>query len=101
MAKVQNNRKGDITLVNDSGDKFVLVHGINEDVPDWVGRLKYAGDLHEAGDILVVDYSSVSQEPPRYLLDDEGNPVQAQDDEGNLMFDEESGQPIFVPAVEE
>jgi len=110
MLKVQNNNRGDITLSHDDGRKTTLVHGINEEVPDWIAELKYAEGLAKAGVILVVERVSYDDDddgdiPPLkspYKLDPEtGNPIQAIGDDGELMFDEETGNPIFVPADEE
>lgn len=102
MLKVQNNRQGEIKIVNDNGESTTLLRGLNEEVPNWVGRSKYAEALHKAGDILVVGTVDDEELPSaEYELDKDGNPVQATDDKGEPIFDEQTGDPVYVPKASE
>ena len=102
MAKIQNNRKADITIRDDEGRTCILKPGLNEDVPSWVGRSKYAEALHDEGEILVVEGGGALTEEDipdiAYKLDSEGNKIQATDEKGDPVFDEVTGEPVYVPA---
>jgi hypothetical protein len=102
MYRVYNSNKGQIDLAHDDGRKFTLVSGMNEDVPEWVGEIPYAELLAEAG-IITASSSGFQTTLPEveYELDKDGNPVQALDEAGDPMFDEATGEPIFVPKVTE
>ena len=102
MFKVQNNNKGEITVAHDDGRKVVLLPGINENVPDWIGEVDYAEALVKAEIILVVGHIEDSTDatylpPAEYQLDANGNPIQALDDDGEPVFDEATGYPVYVP----
>lgn len=104
MLKVQNNNEGAITLAHDNGNKVVLLHGINEDIPEWITEIKYAESLHDAGIISVLGRMPDAEEPLpdiEYELDGDGNKIQATGPDGELIFDEESGEPVYVPKVTE
>ena len=117
MFRVQNNRQADITVRNDKGESHVLTSGINENVPEWINYVKYVEDLHDAGDILVIEATGRSfQEeidalkdragkndlpPAQYKLDCKGKPIQALGDDGEPLFDEATGESVYVPADQE
>lgn len=103
MYRIQNNRKADITVRNDEGKVHILTPGLNEEVPEWLDAVQYAVDLAEAGDILVVGFTPGEGKkddlpPAQYKLDAEGNPIQALGEDGEPLFDEATGEPVYVPA---
>jgi hypothetical protein len=104
MYKIQNNRQADITVRNDEGKVHVLTPGLNEEVPEWLDAVQYVEDLADAGDILVVGFTPGEGKkddlpPAQYKLNPEtGLPIQATDEKGELVFDEATGEPVYVPA---
>lgn len=103
MTSVQNNRKAIITLQSDDGEIAELHPGINHNVPEWIGDLRYAAALHEAGDILVIEGLSLPEhvadlpedDVSKYKLDEDGHPIQAVDADGEPLFDDETGEPVY------
>lgn len=102
MARVDNRRKGDITIVSADGKNsgtVVLQHGINEDVPAWVVKEQYFKDLAKEGAVSELAKNEEAADS-LYELDENGQPVHALDDDGEPMFDEKTGEPIYVPKKE-
>ncbi|MNO38277.1 hypothetical protein D3C76_283780 [compost metagenome] len=103
MARIENRRQGMVTIVSSSGKDsgtIELMHGINENVPDWVTKEQFFKDMQKAGFLAKL---AKEEEPAEalYKLDANGMPIQALDDDGEPLFDEKTGDPIFLPADEE
>lgn len=108
MTRILNLNKASITLEAGSANQIVLNPGINEVeehllvalAPD---TLKYAQALHDAGIISVDGMDSIeeTQAPtPEYARDEEGNLIQKVDEDGEPVFDETTGEPVYVLASE-
>lgn len=104
VVRVDNRTRALCTIANNSdelGATIELLPGVNEEVPGWVVKDSYFKALVKAG---IVGVLAPDEEPAAsvYKLDPTtGLPIQATDEEGELMFDEETGAPIFMPADEE
>ena len=100
MAKVDNKRKGAVSI-----EGFNVDPGI-QSLPSSLLSHWYLLALVAAEEMTVVDTTedgeeAVSDDVDPYALfakDEDGNPVQAVDENGDAVFDEETGEPAYVPA---
>jgi hypothetical protein len=105
MAKVDNKRKGIIGV-----DGFSIPPGIHQ-IPKALLSHWYLAAFVDTEQLTIVDDSddkAVEEGPlpnsgvkePNYALDDAGNRIQATDDAGEFLFDDESGEPLYLLAEE-
>lgn len=100
FVRVDNRTKATCTLSNNTtqlGGHVELLPGINEEVPDWVLDEPYFKALRKEG-ILGLLAKDEEGSTVMFKLDEHGNPIQALDDNGDPIFDEKTGEPVFVPA---
>lgn len=100
FVRVDNRTKAMCTLVNNItplGGHVELMPGVNEKVPDWVVDEPYFKALRKEG-ILGLLAGDEEGSTVMYKLDEHGNPIQAVDEKGDPVFDEKTGEPVFVPA---
>ena len=102
--RVNNSTTATCTICNnvtDAGGVVVLQPGINENVPAWVKSEQYFIDLRKEKilSVLAAEVEEGDDAPVvDYLLDDDGNKIQATDDKGDPVFDEKTGEPVYVIA---
>lgn len=103
FVRIDNRTKATCTVVNnvtELGGHAELLPGVNEEVPDWILDEPYFKALRKEG-ILGLLAKDEEGSTVMFKLNADGNPIQALDDNGDPIFDEKTGEPVFVPADEE
>jgi len=101
--RVDNRTKALCTIFNNTGHfggTVELKPGINEDVPGWVTDEPYFVALKKEGIVGVLAKDDDTPAVIKYATDANGVPIQAVDDKGEPVFDEKTGEPVFVLAQE-
>jgi hypothetical protein len=116
MVKIHNNRAAIITLQCIGASPLILQPGANEVEDDRIlaiaddkNAVKYVEALVKEGELIFAEGSGIAMpsavdaddvEEAMYAHDAEGNRIQKVDNDNELVFDEESGEPVWLLASE-